>query len=301
MIKVPKAVTPAKAGVLLVDKPAGVTSHDVVAAARRLAGTRKVGHAGTLDPAATGLLVLGIGSGTRLLTYLSGLDKDYSATFCLGRQTSTEDAEGEVLGTPGVIASAAEIDCALAALTGEISQIPSSYSAKKVDGVRAYERARRGEQVTLRAERVRIDRLERTGPILRDGPLATFDVEVTCSSGTYVRALARQTAHRLDSVGHITRLARHRVGPFQLSEAASIDQLSEAASVGAIEPMSLAEAASRVMEARDVSAAQAEDLRHGRTLAGKVSGPVALIHGGTLIAIGVPRRGGIGPAAVFSA
>ncbi|MDO5724563.1 MAG: tRNA pseudouridine(55) synthase TruB [Flaviflexus sp.] len=293
-------MTPANAGVLLVDKPAGVTSHDVVAAVRRLAGTRKVGHAGTLDPAATGLLVLGIGAGTRLLTYLSGLDKDYSATFCLGRQTSTEDADGEVLGTPGIIASDAEIDCALAALTGDIEQVPSAYSAKKIGGVRAYDLARQGKSVKLKAASVRIDRLERTGPVRRSGPLAIFDVEVTCSSGTYVRALARQTALRLDSVGHITALRRHRVGPFHLSEAASMERLSEAASGGAIEPMSLAQAAGQVMEAREVNAAQAEDLRHGRTLAGQVTGPVALVRDGSLIAIGVPRRGGIGPAAVFS-
>lgn len=300
MIEVPQGRTPAAAGVLLVDKPAGVTSHDVVAAVRRLARTRKVGHAGTLDPAATGLLVLGVGAGTRLLTYLAGLDKDYVARFCLGRQTSTEDAEGEILSTPGVVASDAEIDCALGALTGQILQVPSAYSAKKIAGVRAYELARSGERVELKANRVTVSRLARTSPVVRTGPLAEFDVEVTCSSGTYVRALARQVAHRLDSVGHITALRRTRVGPFGLDEARGIEDLVVEAGPGAVTTISLAKAASAVMDSREVDSAQVEDLRHGRTIKGSADGPVALVHAGELIAIGVPRRGGIGPAAVFA-
>src|SRR5690606_32602498 len=210
------SLSPVADGILVVDKPSGWTSHDVVARTRRLAATRKVGHAGTLDPMATGVLVLGINKGTRLLTFLVGCDKDYAATIRLGQSTNTDDAEGEVVSASGAgHLGAAEVSAAVARLTGEIEQVPSTVSAIKVDGRRAYARARAGEDVTLAARPVTVSRFEVLDRRAGDAgtvPVLDLDVAVTVSSGTYVRALARDLGTALGCGGHLTHLRRTRVG-----------------------------------------------------------------------------------------
>ncbi|WP_375399556.1 tRNA pseudouridine(55) synthase TruB [uncultured Amnibacterium sp.] len=202
-------------GVLLVDKPPGPTSHDLVQRVRRLAGTRRVGHAGTLDPQASGLLLLGIGAATRLLTYLVGLDKTYLTTVRLGRSTTTDDAWGDPLGDEADVTDAVleRLPQALKALTGEIDQVPSSVSAVHVDGRRAHELVRAGERVQLPSRRVRVA-IEVTAR--RGGDL---DLTVDCSSGTYVRAIARDLGAALGVGGHITALRRTRIGPFRVEDA----------------------------------------------------------------------------------
>jgi tRNA pseudouridine55 synthase len=209
-------------GIVLVDKPGGHTSHDVVARVRRAAGTRKVGHAGTLDPMATGLLILGIESSTRLLTFMVGLDKRYEATIRLGESTTTDDAEGDPAAS--VDASGldrAAIDREIARLTGEISQVPSSVSAIKVDGRRAYDRVRSGEDVVLTPRSVTVSAFE----VLRSRPGVVHDLDVVidCSSGTYVRALARDLGAALGVGGHLTALRRTRIGPFEVGDAAQLE------------------------------------------------------------------------------
>ncbi|WP_182173750.1 tRNA pseudouridine(55) synthase TruB [Flaviflexus equikiangi] len=298
MIETPRGISPAASGILVVDKPAAVTSHDVVAAVRRLACTKKVGHAGTLDPAATGVLVLGIGAGTKLLTYLSGADKDYVSRFRLGQETDTEDLEGRIVSTPGIDASDDEIDAALASLTGTISQVPSAYSAKKIDGKRAYDLARAGEKVDLKAVEVTVSRLVRTSPIVRRDGLADFDVEVTCSSGTYVRALARQTGQALGSIGHITALRRTRVGGF--TEARSVADMVEQVGHEPLSVIPLAEAARRALPWAEITDSQEQALRYGQFIDLDASTPVALVRGDTLVAIGKKRGSQIGPAVVFA-
>ncbi|MBC7372696.1 MAG: tRNA pseudouridine(55) synthase TruB [Frankiales bacterium] len=244
-------------GLLVVDKPAGWTSHDVVARGRRLAGTRKVGHAGTLDPMATGVLLLGIGRATRLLGHLALTDKTYDATIRLGATTVTDDAEGEVLqvlDASGVSDEA--ISTALGALTGAISQVPSSVSAIKVDGKRSYARVRAGESVELRARAVtvaRFDVLARRGDEL--------DVTVECSTGTYVRALARDLGAALEVGGHLTALRRTRVGPFTLGAAHTLDQLAQQLDVV---PLDVAVAAS--FPRRELTQDEATALSYGQRL-----------------------------------
>jgi tRNA pseudouridine55 synthase len=210
-------------GLVLVDKPSGLTSHDVVARIRRLAGTRRVGHAGTLDPMATGLLVIGIERATRLLGHLALHDKDYLATIRLGMTTVTDDAEGE---TVDVVDASGVTDAALAAemsrLTGELMQAPSAVSAIKVDGQRAYARMRSGESVELAPRPVTVSRFER---LARRGD--DVDVAVTCSTGTYVRALARDLGAALGVGAHLTALRRTRVGGFRIEDARTLAQLAE--------------------------------------------------------------------------
>ena len=252
-------------GVLLVDKPGGMTSHDVVARARRALGTRKVGHAGTLDPMATGLLVLGVGGATRLLTFITGLGKTYCATIRLGAVTTTDDAEGETLETADAASLAAvgdaAIDAGIGRLTGEIDQVPSAVSAIKVDGRRAYDRVRAGEDVQLSARRVTVSRFEVTGR--RRSPAAIeLDVEVDCSSGTYIRALARDLGRDLGVGGHLTALRRTRIGAFDVSGAVAIDAIS------AVALRTPADAAACALPVLAVDAEQARDLRHGKRLAG---------------------------------
>jgi tRNA pseudouridine55 synthase len=209
-----------RSGILLVDKPQGITSHDAVSRTRRLAGTRKVGHAGTLDPMATGLLMLGIGSSTRLLTYLVGLDKEYTATIRLGVVTSTDDAEGETTQTTDASGvELARIEEGIAALSGAIQQVPSTVSAIKVDGKRAYALARAGEEVELKARSVTISAFEILAPMRVTGGAVDLDVRVVCSSGTYIRALARDLGAGLGVGGHLTALRRTRVGPFSVQHA----------------------------------------------------------------------------------
>jgi tRNA pseudouridine55 synthase len=224
-------------GILLVDKPEGITSHDVVSRVRKLAGTRKVGHAGTLDPMATGLLVLGIDSSTRLLTYLVGLDKEYFATIRLGFATTTDDREGEALGgsvDTSAITDAAVLE-AIVSLTGEIDQVPSSVSAIKVDGRRSYDRVRSGEAVELASRRVTVSAFE-VLEIRRTSTLE-LDVRVECTSGTYIRALARDLGASLRVGGHLTALRRSRVGPFDVSRAG---QLGESLMASLLSPASVA-------------------------------------------------------------
>jgi tRNA pseudouridine55 synthase len=225
-------------GLVVIDKPAGLTSHDVVARARRILGTRKVGHAGTLDPMATGVLLIGVERATRLLGHLALTDKSYSATIRLGATTVTDDREGDVLETRDATGvSDAEIDAAMAPLRGAISQRPSSVSAVKVDGVRSYTRVRSGEEVALPSRTVTVSRFETVSirrstavPASAVADAATHgvvdvDVEVVCSSGTYVRALARDLGAALGVGGHLTALRRTRVGPFGLDLAVTLEQL----------------------------------------------------------------------------
>jgi tRNA pseudouridine55 synthase len=210
-------------GILLLDKPQGPTSHDLVARTRRALGTRKVGHAGTLDPMATGLMILGVGSSTRLLTFLVGLDKAYSATIRLGQATTTDDAEGDIVAEADASALTPEaIATAVTALTGEIAQVPSSFSAIKVDGRRSYDRARAGEDVDLPPRPVTVSAFEVLESRL-DGTLLDLDVRVAVSSGTYVRALARDLGRALGVGGHLTALRRTRVGPFDIADAVDPD------------------------------------------------------------------------------
>ena len=255
-------------GILLVDKPGGLTSHDVVARTRRAFGTRKVGHAGTLDPMATGLLVIGIEGATRLLTYIVGADKTYTATIRLGERTTTDDAEGEIVARADASSWASVTDDAIAAgvaeLTGAISQVPSSVSAIKVDGRRAYDRVRAGEDVQLAARQVVVSRFdilaERAGDGIRD-----LDVVVDCSSGTYIRALARDLGEALGVGGHLTALRRTRVGGFDVADAVDLDSLD---GVPLLRP---ADAARRVMPVLQVTADEARDLRHGKRLLGQAA------------------------------
>ncbi len=249
-------------GILLVDKPHGITSHDVVARTRRLAGTRKVGHAGTLDPMATGLLVLGVESATRLLTYLVGLDKEYLATIRLGWNTTTDDAEGEALAAaPAERLSAASEDAIrerMIPLTGVIEQVPSAVSAIKVDGKRAYQRVRDGESVQLAARTVTVSAFELLAMREADGAV-DLDVRVACSSGTYVRALARDLGAALGTGGHLTALRRTRIGAFHVDEAATLDELDVAAAI-----MRPADAARRALPVVRLTAQHAVDLGHGK-------------------------------------
>ncbi|MCU1535163.1 MAG: tRNA pseudouridine(55) synthase TruB [Glaciihabitans sp.] len=263
------ALEPGASGILLVDKPAGITSHGVVSRVRKLAGTRKVGHAGTLDPMATGLLTIGVNGSTRLLTYLVGLDKEYLATIRLGQSTGTDDAEGDVTATahPAVVAAVSPqaIAAAILPLTGRISQVPSSVSAIKVDGRRAYDRVREGETVELKAREVTVfafDVLEtRTVPI-DGGAFLDIDVRVECSSGTYIRALARDLGATLGVGGHLTALRRSRVGPFRVSDATPLDDLDPAAHLH-----SAAAVAGKLFPVINLSAEQSLDLANGKKLA----------------------------------
>nr|WP_241972784.1 tRNA pseudouridine(55) synthase TruB [Cryobacterium cryoconiti] len=252
-------------GLLLVDKPQGWTSHDAVARTRRLAGTRKVGHAGTLDPMATGLLILGINSSTRLLTYVVGLDKEYRATIRLGAATTTDDAEGEELTRASVAVVAAlsphAITAGIAALTGDIAQQPSSVSAIKVDGKRAYALVRAGETVDLPARPVTVSTFELLSTTTVDGFL-DLEVRVECSSGTYIRALARDLGADLAVGGHLTSLRRTRIGPFRIEAAQPLAELDVAA--GLIGPT---DAATRLLGRLDLTEQQAIDLGHGKRIA----------------------------------
>jgi tRNA pseudouridine55 synthase len=254
-------------GILLVDKPGGLTSHDVVARVRRAFGTRKVGHAGTLDPMATGLLVIGIAGATRLLTYIVGADKTYTATIRLGARTTTDDADGEITETAEVAAwdavDEAAIRSGIGALTGAISQIPSSVSAIKVAGRRAYDLVRAGETVELAAREVTVSRFDLLAQRRTDDGFLDLDVIVDCSSGTYIRALARDLGDALGVGGHLTALRRMRIGGFEVADAVTLDQLDGAAT------LTPAEAAARVMPVLPVTADEARDLRHGKRLAGQ--------------------------------
>jgi tRNA pseudouridine55 synthase len=277
---------------VIVDKPADWTSHDVVARIRRLARTRKVGHAGTLDPMATGVLVVGVGRATRLLGHLSLADKSYDATVRLGVTTTTDDAQGELVEQRSVDVSDEQITAALAPLTGEILQIPSAVSAIKVDGKRAYARVRAGEQVELAARPVTVHELT-----VRERRGNDVDLHVRCSSGTYVRALARDLGAALGVGAHLTRLRRTRVGGYDLAQAATLDELAENFRV-----LPLAEAVAAGFPLREVDEEDARRLRHGIKLppSGR-SGPVGVFGPDRLLlALVEDRDGAARPLVVFA-
>ncbi len=285
-------------GLLVVDKPAGLTSHDVVARVRRLAGTRKVGHAGTLDPMATGVLVLGVGRGTRLLGHLSLTSKSYDATIRLGASTTTDDAEGEILerAEPGAVASItqAALGAALAAQVGELDQVPSSVSAVKVDGRRAHARVRAGEDVVLAPRRVTVHSLE-VGEVEMRSDAVDVVVSVACSSGTYVRAIARDVGRELGVGGHLVALRRTRVGPFDLTGAARLEDLAEH-----FEMSPLGDAARLAFPVLRLEADVARLVRHGRPLELAMAGLTALLDpDGELLALYEERDGLARPVAVL--
>lgn len=250
------------AGLVVIDKPAGMTSHDVVARCRRIFGTRKVGHAGTLDPMATGVLVIGLERATKILGLLTAAPKSYAATIRLGRSTSTEDAEGELVQqvSAGHVTDTA-IAAAIAGLRGDIMQVPSAVSAIKVGGERAYRLAREGRAVELAARPVRIDRFELLAVRRVDGVI-DLDVEVDCSSGTYIRALARDLGNTLGVGGHLRALRRTRVGPFGLDRARTLDELLTRPQLS----LTLDEACLMLFASRPLTAEQAEAAANGRAL-----------------------------------
>lgn len=280
-------------GLVVVDKPAGWTSHDVVAKLRGLAGTRRVGHAGTLDPMATGVLVVGVGQATRLLGHLALSDKDYDATIRLGVATTTDDAEGEVTERRDAgSVSDEEIAAVMRSLTGEISQIPSAVSAIKVDGVRAYKRVRDGETVELKPRRVRVERFDLASRAGDD-----LDVHVSCSTGTYVRALARDVGTALEVGAHLTRLRRTRVGSFELDQAATVDQLEQTLVV-----IPLADAVGAAFPRLELSDDEAGRVAHGQRLALELPGSPTGVFApdGRVVALVEDRDGVAQPTCVFA-
>jgi tRNA pseudouridine55 synthase len=272
-------------GLVLFDKPTSWTSHDVVAKVRKAVGTKKVGHAGTLDPLATGLLVLGIESGTKLLTFLVGADKTYEATIRLGQQTISDDSESDVIASasPEELAKLSDEDIAreIAKLTGVLMQTPSSVSAIKVAGKRAYDLVRAGEEVELKAREVKIYGFEMLS-VARVSGFMDVQVRVECSSGTYIRALARDLGNLLGVGGHITALRRTRVGHFDVTQANSIEELSE------LRLTELAAAAKQLFPVIELTESEVTDLIHGKRISGKseVTGLAAgLSTSGKLVAV----------------
>lgn len=291
-------------GLLLVDKPAGCTSHDVVGRLRRVLGTRKVGHAGTLDPMATGLLVVAVERSTKLLGHLSLTDKTYLATITLGRSTTTDDAEGDLLASATAdqvaLVTDEEVQAGIAALTGPILQVPSSVSAIKVDGKRAYDLVRAGEKVDLAARPVTINRFDRLGPVRRHETVIDLDVLVECTTGTYIRSLARDLGAGLGVGGHLTALRRTTVGPFAISAAVDVygpegvpqrggprveitPEFSARVAAAIIPP---ADAVRQAFVTRDVDDTLARDMRYGRPVpAVGIPGIYGLLHRGELLAL----------------
>ncbi|MDO4791288.1 MAG: tRNA pseudouridine(55) synthase TruB [Buchananella hordeovulneris] len=300
---VARGAVPSRSGCIVIDKPAGLTSHDVVGKVRRLAATKKVGHAGTLDPMATGVLVVGIGAATRLLTHITGTDKEYLASIRLGVGTTTDDADGEVLSTPGCAAlDPQHLAAAMANLTGQIMQVPATVSAIKVDGVRSYARVRAGEDVELAARPVEVPVFELTaapepktvvvglpatppgededraaggnvGHLQESLEVVDLHVRVVCSAGTYIRALARDLGQALGSAGHLTMLRRTRVGSFTAAQAVSLEQASaqvEADAAGqapsGLAVVPLTEVVAAEFRVRTVDEEQAQALRRGMFL-----------------------------------
>ncbi|QKW52713.1 tRNA pseudouridine(55) synthase TruB [Streptomyces buecherae] len=291
-------------GLVIVDKPAGFTSHDVVAKLRRFAGTRRVGHAGTLDPMATGVLVIGVEKATRLLGHLALTEKEYAATIRLGQSTVTDDAEGEITASASVDGlERAAIDAGVAKLTGDIQQVPSKVSAIKIDGKRSYSRVREGEEFEIPARPVTVstfDVHEVREAVAADGArVVDLDVTVVCSSGTYIRALARDLGTDLGTGGHLTALRRTRVGPYGLDGAHSLEELEASLTV-----LPIADAAAAAFPRWDVSAEQARLLGNGVRLNGPglgVEGPVAVFDpDGRFLALIEERGGKAKSLAVFA-
>jgi tRNA pseudouridine55 synthase len=295
-------------GLVIVDKPGGMTSHDVVARVRRLAGTRKVGHAGTLDPMATGVLVIGVEKATRMLGYLTLTEKEYAATIRLGQSSSTDDAEGEITGgAPAGDVSTEALTAAIAGLTGEIEQVPPAVSAIKIDGQRAYRLTRAGAAPELKSRPVTVYEFTVTA-VRRDGELLDVDATVRCSSGTYIRALARDLGAVLGTGGHLARLRRTRVGGYRIEDARTLEQLA-----GRFEVVPLAQAAAAAFPSRTLTADEARRLAHGgrltvSTAAGAAAEAVpaaptttaAYAPDGTLIALVTEESGQARPLVVFA-
>ena len=275
-----------------------MTSHDVVAIARGALETRKVGHAGTLDPMATGILVLGFNNGTRLLQYITGGDKTYQATVVLGAATVSDDSQGEVISRSDVLAvTDAQIEAVLSTMRGTIMQRPSSVSAVKVDGARAYNRVRAGESVELAAREITISQLDVLA-IRRLGPTIEVDIEVTCSAGTYIRAIARDCGAALGVGGHLNALRRSRVAGFTLDRAITLAQLKS----GDFTTLALVDVARTVFNVRDLDLDERHELSFGRPL---TPNPTPDIYAGIsgdnqLIALLANKDGFAKPIAVFA-
>jgi len=291
----------ADSGLVIVDKPGGITSHDVVARIRRLAGTRRVGHAGTLDPMATGVLVIGVEKATRLLGHLALADKEYTATIRLGQATDTDDADGQIIAQTSAAGVTREaIEAGAAALTGEIEQIPPGFSAIKVAGKRAYKMAREGAAPQLAPRTVTVSSFV-VGDVRRAADVLDADVRVTCTSGTYIRALARDLGTALGVGGHLTALRRTRVGPYDTGQAATLEQLADSFAV-----MPLAQAAAGAFRPLNLTEDDARMVAHGRRLPASVlagvpgAGPVAAFApDGTFVALLIEEGGQVRPLAVF--
>lgn len=286
-------------GFLVVDKAPAMTSHDVVAVARKALGTRKVGHAGTLDPMATGVLVLGFGNGTRLLQYITDGDKSYIATVVLGAATITDDREGEVISE--VDASKVtddQIKSGLAKMVGEIQQRPSSVSAVKVDGERAYDRVRAGEVFELAARTITISSLDIL-EIRRVKSRIEVDIDVTCSAGTFIRAIARDLGSDLKVGGHLSALRRTRVAGFPISQAISFDELK----AQTFTPLALSDVARATFQVRELGLDEVSELSFGRPLVSNSSDQIfaALSPDDRLIALLKNESGKAKPIAVFAA
>ena len=288
-------------GFVVVDKAGAMTSHDVVAVGRRVLGTRKVGHAGTLDPMATGILILGFGNGTRLLQYITDGDKSYRATIALGATTVTDDVEGEVISraTQSQLAdiSDEQIHSALASMRGVISQRPSSVSAVKVDGKRAHERVRAGEVFELTSREVTISQLD-VLEIRRSAVAIQIDIEVTCSAGTFIRAIARDLGATLNVGGHLTHLRRTRVASFGEDVANSFERFKS----GDFETLGLIDVARSIFKVRELTLEEAQELSFGRKIsASPLTGIYAAIStSNELIALLENRDDGAKPIAVFA-
>jgi tRNA pseudouridine55 synthase len=288
-------------GLVIVDKPQGLTSHDVVGRIRRLAGTRRVGHAGTLDPMATGVLVIGVEKATRLLGHLALSEKEYSATIRLGQATDTDDADGEIIAQTSAAGVTREaIEAAAAALTGEIEQVPPGYSAIKVAGKRAYRLAREGAAPELTARTVTVSSFT-VGAVRAEGDLVDADAAVTCSSGTYIRALARDLGAALGVGGHLTVLRRTRVGPYGIGQARTLEQLADS-----FDLTPLAQAAGVAFRPLYLTGDDARMVAHGQRLPASVlsgvpgTGPVAAFApDGSLVALLTEEGGQARPLAVF--
>lgn len=286
-------------GFLVVDKAPAMTSHDVVAVARKALGTRKVGHAGTLDPMATGVLVLGFGNGTRLLQYITDGDKSYQATVVLGAATVTDDREGELISeadASGV--SDQEIHNGLAKMVGEIQQRPSSVSAVKVGGERAYDRVRAGEVFELAARTITISSLS-VLEIRRVGSRVEIDIDVTCSAGTFIRAIARDLGSDLQVGGHLSALRRTRVAGFPISQAISFEELK----AQNFAPLEVADVARATFQVRELGLDEVQELAFGRPLITNQSDEIfaALSPDNRLIALLKNESGKAKPIAVFAA
>ena len=277
-------------GFVIIDKPAGITSHDVVAKLRKVIGTRQIGHAGTLDPMATGVLVLGINNGTKFLQYIVSGKKRYQATIRLGESRTTDDKDGEIIEAKSVKSLNIEsLKKELNSFLGEIDQVPSSVSAIKVDGKRAYQRVREGEAVKLEARKVNIFNIEILD--IRVGEFVDLDIDVQCSSGTYIRAIARDLGAKLGVGGHLTSLRRSEVEPFTLNDVTELEKPT-------IKP--LAHSLSGLMPIRNVSTEERREISFGRKISfSDFSGVGIAQFDGEVIAIIENKDGGAQPLSVF--